>query len=189
MVGDGGDPGITEAYFLDAFGGWITLVGGMNILFEHRAYGGEPGCEIAGDFECSRPSASVLIAMARLELQLALHLDVKLAQRRIEGLTDEVVDSLVAQIGPAKVSREQEREKPIEDCVQRFPRGHFMDALLLAALLRARAGGAQLSDDSIELPRRVRQRVAVFLMIGAHAARPVALEDCSATSSNSAVLR
>src|SRR5208337_2953900 len=98
MMCDGGDARVTEAHFLDAFGGWIALVGGVDILFEHRAHVREPSRKVARDFESFRPSASALIAMARLKSQLALHLDAKLAQGRIEGLADEVVDTLVAQI-------------------------------------------------------------------------------------------
>src|SRR5208283_2200061 len=157
MMRDRGDPRVTKAHFLDTLGGGIALESGLDVLLKHRAHMRQSRGKVARKLESSGSNAFALAGIAHVELQLALHLHVQLTQCRIEGVTNEIVYPLIAQIGPAKMRREQHREECVENGLQGLPRGHLMDALFSPALLRTRAGGAQFRNDEIEFPRRARE--------------------------------
>ena len=67
-------------------------------------------------------------------MQLALDLVQQHAQRRVELVADEVVDSFFGEIGQPEVGRKQRREQPIDNFAQRFARRHLDDRAVAPAL-------------------------------------------------------
>ena len=132
MMGDARDSRITETNFLDAACGGVTLVRSEDVGLEQRPYMRQARCELMRDLE--RAKFALLLTSGRRELQLPLDLVQQYAQRCVELVADEVVDSFFSEIGQPEVSRKQRREEPIDNFVERFARRHLDDRAVAPAL-------------------------------------------------------
>src|ERR1700691_4297391 len=120
----------------------------------------------------ARAERAASLAGGRREFQLALDLMQEYSQRRVELVTDEVIDSFFSEVGQAEVSRKQRGEQPVHDFAQRLARRHFDNhAIAPSLVVGSSSRRAQLGNDSVQIPSRAQRRVAS--VCDAHAAMPL----------------
>src|SRR5687768_9907374 len=74
IMGNGGDAGITDQYFVDASGCRVSLVSGLNVAFQQNAYVWQTFCKCLGNSGCLFPIRVARCVHTRCKTQFAAYL-------------------------------------------------------------------------------------------------------------------